>query len=154
MTTLTRRTVIWCAISIVYCISIFFPIILYGEIPGFLYSLHHEFIFLLLIEFLGISDFLNFIPVKDEIRLLFIGLFFYTCLGAFLGLLQHNKRNNMTARGLFYAILCSMIGYTIGYWMNGHPPIFIFLNPPLFFIGGYIFGVKTFRTQTRKWQNG
>lgn len=144
----------WCVIAVVYFIAIFVPITIYyrttGDPPLFLIALHHEFFVLPLFAILIGKDFYRLSQVGQEMVAFSGGLIFYIGTGALLGLLQHNICKSKNYRGLFYAILCSMMGYTIGAWIDGHPPAFMFLNPPLFFIGGYIFGVKTFRLEIEK----
>lgn len=73
------------------------------------------------------------------------GLFFYAGIGALLGLLRYSYRQSKHLRGIYYAVLSSMMGYTIGAWIDGHPPIWMLLNPPSFAAGGYFIGMKTFQ---------
>jgi uncharacterized membrane protein YeaQ/YmgE (transglycosylase-associated protein family) len=154
MTSLRKQIFIWCVITVIYFIAIFVPLAMYyrtaGDPPDFLIALHHEFLVLPLFALLVGKDFYMLSQVGQEIFAFLGGLIFYVGIGALLGLLQHQIYNSKNYRGLFYAILCSMTGYTIGAWIGGHPPAFMLLNPPIFFIGGYIFGRSSFRIKSDK----
>jgi hypothetical protein len=154
MTTLKKQIIIWCVIAVGYFIAIFVPVAIYyrttGDPPLFLAALHHEFLVLTLFSILIGKNVYPVSQAGQEIVAFGGGLVFYAGIGALLGLLQHFSGRSKHLRGLFYAILCSMLGYTIGVWINGHPPIFILLNPPLFLMAGYLFGLKTFHSQDRR----
>jgi len=147
--TLKKQIIIWCIIAIAYFVAIFIPVTIYyrttGDPPLFLLGLHHEFLVLPLFAAVIGKDFYNLSQVGQEMVAFVGGIVFYAGIGALLGLLKHSYRKSRHLRGIFYAILCSMLGYTIGAWIDGHPPIFILLNPPIFMLGGYLFGMKTFR---------
>jgi hypothetical protein len=154
MTTLKKRIIIWCVVAVGYFIAIFVPVAIYyrttGDPPDFLVALHHEFLVLSLFAILIGKYVYALSQTGGEIVSFGGGLVFYAGIGALLGSLQYFSGRSKHLRGLFYAILCSMLGYTIGAWIGGHPPIFLLLNPPLFLIAGYLFGLKTFHSQDRR----
>ncbi len=150
-----KKIILWCAIAIAYFVVINVPLNIYyrttGDPPDFLLGLHHEFFIVPFFStMIGKQEFYLLSPVEQEKVAFLSGLIFYAGTGALLGLLQHLSKKSKHLRGIFYAVLCSMLGYTIGVWIGGHPPILIFLNPPIFFIGGYIFGIMTVRPKTEK----
>ncbi len=55
----------------------------------------------------------------QEIFTFFAGLIFSVGIGTLLGLLNFNMHKRKYSRGFFYAILCSMLGYTIGAMLGG-----------------------------------
>lgn len=151
MRTPGKRILISCIIAIFYFITIYVPVAIYyrtsGSPPDFLVALHFEFVILPLFAMLIGIDFYRLSAAGQEIFAFIAGLIFYIGLGTLLGFLSLQMRKRKYSRGLFYAILCCMVGYTIGALVGGHPPAFIFIAPPLFFIGGYFYGVVTFENR-------
>ena len=145
MMTLKKRKIIWCSLSVFYFLCIFVAALLYyrttGGAPDLVSALHHEWIVL---PFFAV--FMDRLP--EEVMAFVGGITFYAGIGLLLASLQHRSYKSAASTGLFYAILCSMLGYTIGVLIGGHPPAFMVLNPPLFFIGGYFFGKKTFQDKS------
>ena len=152
MAALKKQIIIWCVIAIAYFVAIDVPLIIYfrttGDPPDFLVGLHHEFFILPFFWAMIGKKFYEISPAEQEMAAFLGGLIFYAGTGALLGFLQHLIKKSKHLRGIFYAILCSMLGYTMGVWFGGHPPILIFLNPPIFFIGGYVFGIMTAQLRT------
>ncbi len=145
MRTLIKQIVIWCIIATAYFIAIDTPLIIYarttGEPPDFLVGLHHEFFILPFFSTMTGNELYEIFPEEQEMFAFSGGFVFYAGTGALLGLIRHLSKKSKHWRGIFYAILFSLLGYTTGVWLGGHPPIFLFLNPPVFFVGGYIFGI-------------
>lgn len=140
---LKKRLNIWCIGSLVYFLCIYAASFHYyrttGDAPILLVALHHDWIFTTIL-----SAFLPQGP-SDEVVAFIGGIIFYAGLGALLGLLQYRGHKYVGSRGTFFAILSSMIGYSIGAAVGGHPPMLILLNPPIFFVVGYFWGKITFK---------
>jgi len=149
-----KQIIIWCVGAIIYFIAIFVPVAIYyrtnGNPPDILLALHHEFFFLPIFAAMIGRDFCMLSQMGQEIVAFVVGIIFYSGIGLLIGLLRVYRREKKHLRGLYYAILLSMLGYTIGAWIDGEPPLFLLLNPPLFLIGGYIFGISTFQSQRQK----
>ena len=148
MVTLRKRQTIWCVGALVYFLYIYAAAFYYyrttGDAPDLVAALHHDWIFTPLIG--------AFLPrsLSDEIVSFIGGIIFYGGIGILLGLLQYRGHKYDGSRGIFVAILCSMVGYTIGAAIGGHPPAFIVLNPPIFFVVGYFLGKSTFRIREQQ----
>ena len=149
-----KQIIIWCAIAVAYFVAIFVSTTIYfrttGDAPLFLLALHHEFVAILLFTELVGKDYSTLSQTWQEIITFFSGMVYYAGTGALLCFLRRGFGTSRPFRGIFCAFLGSMLGYTIGAWIDGHPPILMFLNPPLFFVAGYIFGIMTFHSQRRR----
>jgi uncharacterized membrane protein YfcA len=158
MLPLKKRMILWCTIAVAYFVTIFVPLLIYFRIPpktapDWLLGLHHEAVVISIFSDLFWKNFDMLDQIWRETFYFLVGIVYYAGTGVLLGLLQHSFGKSRHLRGIFYAFLCSMLGYTIGVWIGGHPPLLIFLNPPLFFLVGYFLGIMTFRPQMRRDHN-
>ncbi len=115
------------------------------DAPPILQALRHDFlpslVALALVFSLAGGDFYG-LPSDVQGKLTLIpGTLFYVLLGVFLGWAYYRGKVELPKKGLFFGTCFSLLGYSIGAAIDGHPPIFMLLNPPFFFLGGFLFAV-------------
>jgi hypothetical protein len=136
-------------IGCIYFVCVFVVSVAYmrkhADVPLILSALSHDEYFSWITRgvFMG-EDFWHLSQSVQE-RIVFVhGIIFYVILGAVLGFTLSSRKQNKDLWGLFLGISSGMLGYPLGVLIDGEPPIFAFMNPPIFAIVGYVVGLYTF----------